>query len=391
MFLGQIEKYNPNLIKTAVELHQAGEIPPSCFIIDLDTVAENTRAIVKAAQQNGLSLYFITKQVGFNPIFANEVCKNGIEKAVAVDWKEALTMMQHHIPLGHVGHLVQIPTKYLSQILKANPEVITIFSIEKAQQLSEFAKEQGINIKILIKVIDHDSFVYSGQEGGILLDDLEKSLDAISDFSNLEIAGVTSFPCTIFDLDQKQYIPTPNLETLQKAATILEKRYQSEHLQINAPGNSCSDIFPLLTNYGATHAEPGNALTGTTPLHAISKQPEIPALIHVSEISHHFQNTLYCYGGGLYRRSTVSRAIIGNNPADMAEARVIAPQKTSIDYYVGLKTKEKKDIHIGDTVLWSSRAQIFVTRSSVAVVKGIHTNNPALVGIYDSFGQQYIS
>ena len=387
MFLSQIERSNPNLIKTAVEFHQAGKIPPSCFMIDLDTVAENTRTVAQAAQENGISLYFITKQVGFNPVFARTVCENGIEKTVAVDWNEALTMLQNNISLGHVGHLVQIPQKYLSQILSAAPEVITVFSVENAQRVSSAAREQGLQINVLVKIVDHDSFIYSGQEGGILFEDLEKSLDLINALPNIKVAGITSFPCTLFDPEQKEFIPTHNLKTLQKAAVILEKKYGGEHLQVNAPGNSCSNVFPLLSRFGATHAEPGNALTGTTPLHAISKQPELPALIHVSEISHHFESTDYCYGGGLYRRSSVTRAIVGNDPSHMREAKVITPQKTSIDYYVGLKPKDKKEFRTGDTVLWSSRAQIFVTRSSVAVVQGIRTNTPTLVGIYDPFGR----
>ena len=36
----------------------------------------------------------------------------------------------------------------------------------------------------------------------------------------------------------------------------------------------------------------------------------------------------------------------------------------------------------------SYRTQIFVTRSSVAVVKGIKEGNPKLLGIYDSQGRK---
>jgi predicted amino acid racemase len=386
MFLEQIQKYNPDLLSVALQFHQSGKIPPSCFIVDLDTVAENTQTLVNAARENGLSLYFITKQVGFNPVFAKEVCKNGIEKAVAVDWNEALGLLSNEIPLGHLGHLVQIPTCMIAKMLHASPEVITIFSVEKARQLSQVAKEEGLQANILLRVVDEEDFTYSGQTGGIPLTALQSNLDTLGALPNIKIAGVTAFPCTVFDPSKNQYVPTQNLMTIHKAAEIVAKRYAGEKLQINAPGNSCVQTFPLISRYGATHAEPGNALTGTTPLHAILRQPEKPALIHVTEISHEYKNIYYCYGGGLYRRSTVTRALVGNNATALREARVISPDKTSIDYYVGLKLNDQEKAQVGDSVLWSSRAQLFVTRSSVAIIKGIQQGKPELAGIFNPFG-----
>lgn len=386
MFLDQIRKYNPDLLSVALEFHQSKIIPPSCFVIDLDTVAENTKALVQASNENNLSLYFITKQVGFNPIFAKEVCKNGISKAVAVDWNEALSLLRNNIPLGHIGHLVQIPNCFLEKMLHATPEVVTVFSIEKARQLSQVAKKEDLQVSILLRVVDKDDFIYSGQTGGIALPELERSLETLNTLPNLKIAGVTAFPCTIFEPLKNKFVPTKNLHTLNKAAEIIIKHYANEQLQINAPGNSCCDTFPIIRRYGATHAEPGNALTGTTPLHAKCSQPEKPALIHVTEISHEFKNMYYCFGGGLYRRSTVTRALVGKEPTTLKEAKVLSPEKTSIDYYVGLKMNAKEKANIGDTVLWSSRAQLFVTRSSVAVVRGIRRGKPELVGIYNPFG-----
>ena len=388
MFLGQIQKKNPRLMEAALQLHRSGVIPPSCFVIDLDAVAANTRMLVQSAAQNGLSLYFITKQVGFNPLFAREAVKNGIEKAVAVDWNEAFTLMENGVELGHIGHLVQIPDKYLGPLLRAKPEVITVFSVEKARRLSEVAQAEGLQANVLLRVVDRKDYIYSGQEGGIALSDLERALDEIHSLPNITIAGVTAFPCTVFDSLKKAFVITNNLHTLCKAADLLAKRYSLEGLQLNVPGNSCCATFPLIREYGATHAEPGNALTGTTPLHALCDQPEIPALIHVSEISHKSKDMAYCYGGGLYRRSSVDKALVGNDPASLKEAKVFAPDNTAIDYYVGLKPAAKGDFHVGDSVLWSSRAQIFVTRSSVAIVSGIQSGKPALDGIFNPFGQK---
>ncbi len=386
MFLDQIRKYNPDLLSVALQFHRAGKIPPSCFVIDLDTVIENTRALVQTAKKNDLTLFFITKQVGFNPVFAKEVWKNGIAKAVAVDWNEAVSLIKNKIPIGHIGHLVQIPDCFMETMLRANPEVITLFSIEKARKLSQVAQKENLPANVLLRVVDNGDFVYSGQTGGIPLSALERSLDVLNTFPNIRIAGVTAFPCTAFDPLQNKFVPTKNLHTLGKAAEIIARQYSHARLQINAPGNSCCDTFPLIQRYGATHVEPGNALTGTTPLHAVSSQPEKPALIHVTEISHEYKNVYYCFGGGLYRRSTVTKALVGNEPTALKEARVISPEKTSIDYYVGLKMSTKERAEIGDSVLWSSRAQLFVTRSSVAIVKGIRHGKPELAGIYNPLG-----
>ena len=54
----------------------------------------------------------MTKQFGRNPYVAQKIHDAGIEKAVVVDFKEALIMMEQGLPLGNVGHLVQIPQRF---------------------------------------------------------------------------------------------------------------------------------------------------------------------------------------------------------------------------------------------------------------------------------------
>ena len=44
----------------------------------------------------------------------------GYVGAVCVDFREALTMVENQIPLGNVGHLVQIPRAALKKILRAS-------------------------------------------------------------------------------------------------------------------------------------------------------------------------------------------------------------------------------------------------------------------------------
>ena len=45
MFLETLKHRNPNLIKTAFELHQKGLVMPDSYIIDVDTFLDNAAKI----------------------------------------------------------------------------------------------------------------------------------------------------------------------------------------------------------------------------------------------------------------------------------------------------------------------------------------------------------
>ena len=55
----------------------------------------------------------------------------GFAGCVAVDYKEALVMIENGIRLGNVGHLVQTPKAALKKIVAAHPEVMTVYSLER--------------------------------------------------------------------------------------------------------------------------------------------------------------------------------------------------------------------------------------------------------------------
>lgn len=387
MFLDVTMRRNPGLIEAAIAFHQEGIIPANCFLIDLDAVMLNAAAINKAAERLGLSLYFITKQIGFNYRVAKAIVRAGIQKAVAVEAREALVLARNQIAIGHVGHLVQIPRRSIPSILRLNPEVITTFSVAKARQLSEAAQTANTQVSLLLRVVAKDDFFYPGQTGGIYLDDLAQAVSEIRQLPFVRIVGVTSFPCILYDEASCSLRPTPNFSTLQKAARMLQDRLDIPVEQINAPGNTCAGSLEILSQMGATHGEPGHALTGTTPLHAFSDQPEIPALVYVSEVSHLLGNEAFVFGGGLYRRAQIKQALVGSKPANMVEASVQPFEPTAIDYYVSLLLPGESAAQVGDTVVWASRAQLFVSRSYVAVVEGIQAGNPALAGLFDTWGR----
>ena len=129
--------------------------------------------------------------------------------------------------------------------------------------------------------------------------------------------------------------------------------------------------------------EPGHGLSGTTPLHAYRACDEKPCVVYVSEISHNFEGNAYCYGGGFYRRSHVKHALVGTKYTQMKEVEVTPPTLESIDYYFGLN----EICNVNDTVLMAFRFQIFVTRSNVCLIEGIHQGSPKIVGMYTSQGE----
>lgn len=387
MFLEAILARNPKLIDVALSLHREGAIPPNTFVIDLDTVEKNAGLLRDAAVKNGLLLYFTTKQIGFNPLVARCVSRTSITNALAIDYREASVLAQNNVPIGHIGHIVQIPLQLIGPILELSPEVITVFSPEKARQISRAAKRSGREVQLLLRVISKNDFFFPGQEGGIYLDDLIDVANAILHLPNVRIVGVTSYPCLLLDDTSFTLQPSQNFYTILRAAQILQERLGVKIEQINAPGNTCVSSMPILAQMGATHGEPGHALTGTTYLHTQLNEAEMPALVYVSEVSHVDGDKAYIFGGGTHRRAKIYQALVGSSPENLMKTNVQPIDPTAIDYYVTLSLPDHHSIVVGDSAILASRAQIFITRSYVAVVQGIQHEKPALLGLFDAWGR----
>lgn len=384
MFLNTTRKYNPNLIEAAFTLHQNGEILPDSYLIDMDMLLSNAQAILQKATSQGINLYFMLKQLGRNPYIAKKLIELGYRGAVVVDYKEAMVMMKHHIPIGNVGHLVQIPDACLEEIILYQPEVITVYSYEKIKRIQEIAEKYHLVQSILLRVYDDNDHIYSGQTAGFHIQKLTKLLERIKEFDHIKIAGITSFPCILFNEQTKENQPTPNLYTVKKGIEVL-KAAGIIPSQINMPSATCCASLSCIAEHGGTMGEPGHGLSGTTPSHVMGNSIEKPAVVYVSEVSHNFKEHAYCYGGGYYRRSHVENALVGKVFNNASSMKVLPPELSSIDYHFGLS---KKAI-VGDTVVMSFRFQIFVTRSDVVLVEGLQNGHkPKIVGYYDSLGNK---
>lgn len=381
MFLDLVNRRNRSLVDFAVKLHQDGEILPDTYVIDLDAVIQNAKYMSKIANKEDIELYYMLKQIGRNLFIARAIAENSnIKKAVVVDYKEALRMMEEGLSLGNVGHLVQIPDALLEKIISYGTDYITVYSLEKVQQIIRVANRLKKHQKLLLKVIEKGDNIYDGQYGGFHLSDLDEVIAIVKESEWVEIGGLTSFPCFLFD-GKENIIPTNNMKTVKKAKEILEK----EGIQpiLNMPSATCSVTIPEIRKLGGHQGEPGHALTGTTPLHAVLDLPEIPALVYVSEISHNLDGHSYFYGGGYYRRGHFENVEVVNG--DNVVFDTVLPLKDeSIDYYIETKNEHR----VGATVIGSFRTQIFVTRSDLAIVSGLQSGEPHLIGIYDSLGNK---
>ena len=384
MFLDRLIETNRPLAELALAWEADGTILPDTYLVDLDMILRNASVMKEAADGAGIALYFMLKQLGRNPLLGRRLSGLGLAGAVCVDFREALVMAEAGVPLGNVGHLVQTPRAALGCILAARPEVMTVYSVEKAAEIGAEAEHQGFVQPIMLRVLGPNDTLYSGQYGGFALGGLDRTVDAIEKVAGVRIAGVCSFPCLLFSDDTDELEPQPNAQTVREAAELLEARGY-EGLQLNMPSASCTHAVPIVAALGGTHMEPGHGLSGTTPYHATHPhEPEGVAYAYVSEVSHGLDSVSYCYGGGHYRRSHLEHALVGRSLETAQRVHVTPPTDESIDYHFELS----EPAAVGEPVLMCFRTQLFVTRSEVVVASGLSEGKPHLEGVFDTQGRR---
>lgn len=405
MYLDALAEKNPDLVRVAANMHHTGAIPANTYVIDLDVVRQNAEAMAREAKRVGINLYFMSKHFNRNPLVAHAIVAAGIPSAVAVELQDTLYLHRYGVLVGHVGHLVQIPKYGLKHVLKMHPEVMTIFSVEKARQVSQVAEHLGMVQGILLRVRAPEDIIYPNEEGGIEESELEEVAREIVRVKGVRIDGVVTFPATLFNARTGQLEPTPNFATLRRAAARLTDM-GFDIKQLNAPGASSAIGFQTVAENGGTHAEPGHALTGTTAAVIYNDaSPERPAILYVNEVSHLFEGKAYVFGGGFYACDTTANrgddsayhtkpwephAFVGRTPERIMETKVpvdigsfFGRTSNATDYYGGtLLPDGPTDIRVGDTVIYGFRPQVFTTRANVAVIDNADSS-PRLLGLFD--------
>ncbi|MBV8566194.1 MAG: alanine racemase [Methylobacteriaceae bacterium] len=390
MFLEPLRRRNPRLIETAIELHQTGRLPANTYLIDLDAAEANARLIRAAADRAGVKVFAMTKQMGRNAALCAALMRGGIDKAVAVDMACVRACSRAGMAIGHLGHLVQVPHAEAGAAASVAPEYWTVFNQEKAEEAGRASKAAGRRQALLARIQAPGDTFYLGHEGGFDAAQVVSVAAALDAIEGARFAGITTFPALLFDAQSRAIKPTPNLLTLERAASALAKAGRRS-IEINAPGTTSSTVVDALARAGATQIEPGHGLTGTTPLHALEELPETPAVAYVSEVSHFAGGRAYCFGGGLYIDPIFPpyevKAIVSCEPTVQASAlaSVEIPPPSAIDYY-GIIDAPLVRPRVGDTVVFGFRPQAFVTRALLAGVRGIASGPISLEAIADGFG-----
>lgn len=393
MFLDVLRRRNPAFIEAAMALHQQGRIPANSYVLDLDAVEANARTLKTEADRNGLKIFAMTKQVGRSSSFCHAVQRGGIEKSVAVDMACARATHRAGMPVGHLGHLSQVPRFEAAAAARVlRPDYWTVFNAEKAHEAGSAARDAGYRQNLLARIkADGDTF-YRGHEGGFDAADIVAVADGLDRVEGGRFAGITTFPALLFDPETRKVKPTPNLATLSRAAEAL-RRAGRHDIEVNAPGTTSSVLLQGLAEAGATQCEPGNGIHGTTALHVMEDLPELPAVLYLTEVSHLSGGKAYCFGGGFYIDPIFPdypvKAIVSREPTTAAAAlrEVEIPPPSAIDYYAMIDAAGTDAPRPGDTAVFGFRGQAFVTRAYTVGVSGISTGNPKVETIENGFGE----
>jgi predicted amino acid racemase len=382
MFLQPLLDRNLQFIKTAVQLHQKGEIDPNTYVFDLETVTANSKLLWEKGQSLGVDVIAMTKQVGRNPDFCRAVKSGGINGSVAVDYECGVYSHAAGLKISHIGHLVQIPKSQISRAFDLEPALWTVFSLEQARDIAKIAAEHNKSVKVSLRVWDEDCTFYKGHEGGFHASEVMDVAKELSELKNLSLAGVTSFPALLFDKASKQLKVTKNAELIRKMAENLEDVLGYKLIR-NMPGTTSVEGIEMLAKAGATQVEPGHGLTGTTPLSAVVETIEKPAIAYVTEVMHHHQGRAFVLGGGLYMDPVLgdipTKAAIFTERGDFEILEADMPNPGAIDYYAALlPTRNGILPPIGSTVIFGFRPQIFVSRGMTVGIENSSTRPKAM-------------
>ena len=394
MFLDVLLRRNRAFLEAAVARHQAGEIPATSYVLDLDAIAANSAVFCEEAHRRGMRVLAMTKQVGRAPGALAAMARGGADGFVAVDMACARAIVANGHRLGHLGHLVQVPRAEAVEAAALRPDYWTVFSVGKAAEAASASVAAGRIQDLLVRVCDDGDEFYPGHEGGVPLEALDAFIGALETTPGARFAGLTTFPALLFDPASGGARTTRNVETLARAAESARRRLGSDApVEINAPGTTSIAVLDRLAEAGATQVEPGHGLTGTTPLHAVADLPERPAICYLSEVSHLHAGVPLCFGGGFYVDPVFEpyrpKALVAADPSDLAAAPVAMdfPDPAGIDYYARLHPPSGRHIGEGDTVICGFRAQAFVTRAFVAGISGVSTGEAAVAGVWDTLGR----
>lgn len=382
MFIKTLLSRNPQLVQWALYAHRSGLLAPNTYVVDLDSVEQNASNLYREAKDKGVALYMMTKQFARNPLICSAIAGCGIRKAAAVSMDGARMLARQGIALGNLGHLVQIPESQVDEALSMSPEVMTVMDYGNAVKISFHARAMGKRQDILLRVCGEKDMLYPQQGGGIALAELEGEIERIRRLDGVNIVGFTEFPCFATDPESGKVARTENYNSLLRAVEI-GRGLGLTVSQVNAPGgNTCAVIGDAAAD-GVTHMEPGHAFTGTSYQNTETDAcVEKPSMLYLTEVSHNWQGRSSVFGGGFYGRSKLEQAVIERD-GGLCPVKALPVSPGNIDYYGELE----RSLPVGTGVVYSFRTQMFMTHSNIAVLGGLSSSAPKLLGVYNEKGQ----
>lgn len=397
MLLDVALRRNPEMIAAAIELHQQGALPAGCQMIDLDAVAENGASLAQVAGETGLRVFVMTKQNGHNPHMTQVLLNQGLPSVVAVEALQAGRIHRYGFPLGHVGHLANIPRHEVARIVAMRPEYITVYNVEAARRVSEAAVELGVEQNLYVRIQNpDDEGTFDGTVGGWTFEECVSGIRPILDLPNVRIAGLAQHCVIDYTRERNPHEarPTEAFFTALRARELLEGEFGIEDLRLNTAGNANSITMPMLAKYGVTDVEPGMALTGEAPFHAWGDMPEKPAQVLVSEVLHRWEDEIYAVGGVFnYVWDLPDHAVgdlvglVGASFDEAREQRVTwRPFRATspvVDYH-GVFGPPGVPGKVGDTIALVHHPQGQTERGNTVAVSGISRGEPKVMGIFDS-------
>nr|WP_203453407.1 alanine racemase [Jiangella aurantiaca] len=379
------ERRNPPLIEAAIDLHRSGAIEPDTYVVDLDAVDHNAAALAATAARHGVQLWFVAKQYGRNPLITATVAQH-LPMAAAIDHREAAALLDAGARLGNLGHLVQVPRRRLPGLLAERPAYVTAADRQNLEAIAAAARGLGRVQPALLKIRGAAESTFPGQDGGFELDEVAGVLEYAARLDGVRVAGATGFPCLSFDPVAGRPRPTGTLRRVLAASATMRETGLDPVLSL--PSHTSVSTIPQIERLGGTVGEPGHALTGTTPEHAVDAGlTERPALVYVSEVAQ-LGSAPSVFGGGFYSRGR-ARGLLVATDSGLRRATLHDTPAGSIDYYRRFDwAGDGTAARVGDTAVMAFRTQIFVTRSRVAVVSGIASGRLRLEGVFDALGSR---
>ena len=402
--LHAVRRRNPALAQTAAALHRDGAVPAGSYVLDLDAVGANAALVARAIASAGLAAYYEAKQFGRCPPAGDAIVEAGFSAAIALDSEEAHALHEQGRRIGHAGHLGQPVRAELRWLVEeVRPEVVTVYDLARAAELSQAAVAAGRVQNVLLRPVGPADLQLDLVAGGTPEADLPAAAEAVRALPGLRLVGVTSYPALRYDVRERRFRGTPNLETLARARERLE-RAGVDVRHVNAAGNACVASAALLAAAGATHVEPGHAFVGGTPGHFFEDLPEVPALVYVTEITHTSGDVAYAPAGGLVANFTIGlwnpllyerlEACVGADPATLVERVLTAdpPHHAHSDpsAYLYLRLHQAPGLRgaVGDSVVLGVRTQVYrANEARIAAVEGLAAGQPRLLGLWDRTGR----